>query len=224
MPTRDPEKRRAALKRYSEKHAAEIRERARQWREANPDAVAKYDSSPDRVQSRRIRDKVRDAKRRDGRKPYIKSYKQREAEAVRVKNREWRGENAERINAERRARWQRDPTFRLSIVLRSRLYDALKGKRRSGSAVRNLGCTLEQAVAHIERQFQSGMTWDNWGKWHIDHIRPMCSFDLTVPEQLAVACHYTNLRPLWAADNLRKGGKPHQEPTEATPAVLAVAQ
>jgi HNH endonuclease. len=53
------------------------------------------------------------------------------------------------------------------------------------------------------------MSWDNYGRdgWHIDHIRPCASFDLTDPEQQRQCFHYTNLQPLWAADNIRKGAK-----------------
>ncbi len=62
-------------------------------------------------------------------------------------------------------------------------------------------------MSHIESMFEPGMSWDNWGEWHIDHIRPLASFDLENAERLAEACHYTNLRPLWKVDNLRKGAK-----------------
>lgn len=97
---------------------------------------------------------------------------------------------------------------KLSCYLRNRLYCALKKNYKSGSAVRDLGCSIEELKKYLEAQFQPGMTWDNWGKygWHIDHIEPLCKFDLTDSEQLKKACHYTNLRPLWAEDNLRKSG------------------
>lgn len=72
-----------------------------------------------------------------------------------------------------------------------------------------LGCTLEELYAHIEAQFLPGMSWGNYGHdtWHIDHIKPCASFDLTDPEQQRVCFHYTNLQPLWAIDNIRKGAK-----------------
>lgn len=62
-------------------------------------------------------------------------------------------------------------------------------------------------MAHLEAQFAPGMTWENRGEWHVDHIRPLASFDLTDPEQLRTASHYTNLQPLWASDNLAKGAR-----------------
>jgi hypothetical protein len=62
---------------------------------------------------------------------------------------------------------------------------------------------------HLESKFQYGMNWDNWSfeGWHIDHIVPLASFDLTDRKQLLLACHYTNLQPLWAIDNFSKGDR-----------------
>jgi hypothetical protein len=69
--------------------------------------------------------------------------------------------------------------------------------------------TLEELMAHLEAKFLPGMTWDNRGEWHIDHIRPLCSFDFQTPEcpQFREAWALTNLQPLWAVDNLKKGGR-----------------
>jgi hypothetical protein len=107
-------------------------------------------------------------------------------------------------NLELRAQY----TFRkrLEHRLRGRVYGAIKSKK-AGSAVRDLGCSLEELRRYLELKFQPGMTWWNWGMdgWHIDHIEPLCNFDLTDRNQFLEACHYTNLQPLWAQDNLKKG-------------------
>jgi hypothetical protein len=95
----------------------------------------------------------------------------------------------------------------LATLLRSRLINALKGKRSAKAALLYLGCTLEDLRQHLESLFKPGMTWENHGSWHIDHIRPLASFDLTKEENLYKACHYTNLQPLWAKENLKKGSK-----------------
>ncbi len=96
-------------------------------------------------------------------------------------------------------------------ILRTRLYLALRSqglrKSKENSAVRDLGCTIPEFRAHMEEQFSPGMSWDNHGQWHIDHIRPLSSFDLRDPDQIRSACHYSNLQPLWATDNLKKGAK-----------------
>jgi hypothetical protein len=72
-----------------------------------------------------------------------------------------------------------------------------------------VGCTVPELRQHLEAQFTEGMTWDSYGRhgWHVDHIRPCASFDLTDPEQQRQCFHYTNLQPLWAVDNIRKGAK-----------------
>jgi hypothetical protein len=102
-----------------------------------------------------------------------------------------------------------DPNWKLRALLRHRLYIALHGNHKSGSAVRDLGCSVEFLKNYLESKFQPEMTWDNWSPkgWHIDHIKPLSLFDLTDREQLLKACHYTNLQPLWAKDNLIKGTK-----------------
>jgi hypothetical protein len=97
---------------------------------------------------------------------------------------------------------------KLKRLLRTRVSDALLGKKdKGGSAVRDLGCSIEELKAYIESKFMPGMTWENRGKkgWHIDHIIPLSAFNLSNEEQFRAACHYTNLQPLWAIDNIRKG-------------------
>lgn len=100
-----------------------------------------------------------------------------------------------------------DPRFRLTVNLRSRLNVALKRKVKSAHTMELIGCTIDELWNHLESQFQPGMTRDNYGKWHVDHIKLLASFDLTDHEQQRHAFHYTNLQPLWAIDNLRKNKK-----------------
>ncbi len=121
-----------------------------------------------------------------------------------VHSKNWRTKNKERVNAYRREFYKNNPIAKLRHNLRKRISRSL----RSGSCIENLGCTLEQLKVHLESKFQNGMTWENYGRhgWHVDHIRPLSAFDLTDVSQLKVACHYSNLQPLWATDNLRKGG------------------
>lgn len=96
--------------------------------------------------------------------------------------------------------------FKLSVLLRSRLREAIKNNQKVGSAVNDLGCSIYELKQHLESKFQEGMTWNNHGVhgWHIDHIIPLSLFDLENREQFLKACHYTNLQPLWSTDNLTK--------------------
>jgi hypothetical protein len=100
-----------------------------------------------------------------------------------------------------------DPLFRLSGNLRSRLYKALKGISKSSSAVKDMGCTLEFLKTYLECKFLEGMTWENYGKWHVDHIKPISMFELSNVDEVKKACHYSNLQPLWAKDNFIKSNK-----------------
>lgn len=100
--------------------------------------------------------------------------------------------------------------YKLARRMRSRLHSVLGSKesRFGCSAVRDLGCTLDELEKHLASKFVAGMTWSNHGThWHIDHIKPLASFDLTRRDEILKACHYTNLQPLWAVDNLIKGAK-----------------
>jgi hypothetical protein len=72
--------------------------------------------------------------------------------------------------------------------------------------VTDLGCSIDELKTYLESKFELDMSWDNYGRkgWHIDHIVPLCKFDLSNKVELERACHYTNLQPLWANDNLAK--------------------
>jgi hypothetical protein len=142
-----------------------------------------------------------------------RQYYEEHAEAIKKKTKEWQLNNKERRAATRRAyqaeRERTDLNYKIKKLLRTRLYHSIKGESRKGSAVSDLGCTIEQLKTYIESKFAPGMGWSNWSTngWHLDHVRPLSSFDLTDQEQLKKACHYTNLQPLWASDNLKKSNK-----------------
>lgn len=95
---------------------------------------------------------------------------------------------------------------KIAMYLRNRLNSALKGKRKAGSAVKDLGCSVADFMQYMDAKFKPGMSWSNWGKktWHIDHIKPLNSFDLTNAKEVKIACHYTNLQPLWYWQNISK--------------------
>lgn len=100
-----------------------------------------------------------------------------------------------------------DINFKLAVNMRIRLNCAIKNNQKTGSAVKDLGCTIPELKVWLEQQFQPGMMWENYGEWHIDHIVPLSKFDLTDRKQLIKACHWFNLQPLWAEDNLQKSNK-----------------
>lgn len=113
-----------------------------------------------------------------------------------------------------RKQWQKqqytnNPHHRLKQILRERVRKALKGKGKNGSAVKDLGCSIEELKIYLESKFLLNMSWDNYGTygWHVDHIIPLSQFNLSDRNEFLKACHYTNLQPLWAIDNIKKSNK-----------------
>lgn len=146
-----------------------------------------------------------------------KCYKKSYYSANRLKEKEsrltWRKVNVEKVNQYEKKYWKHkyhsDINFRISKNIRKRLNKLLKIKsiKKVDSVTKSLGCTQLELKLHLQSKFQSGMSWSNYGQWHIDHVKPLASFDLSSVDDFASACHYTNLQPLWAADNYLKSDK-----------------
>ncbi len=181
MPYKDPQKRLERARQYRQEQREAIAERKRLARAKKLEMIRSYD-------------REYNTKNKERRAEYHREYNSRES-------------SKQRRAQLRRKNWESNPQYRLGLLLRNRLWYALKGKKGNASTIALLGCSIAEAVRHIESQFQNGMSWANHGEWHIDHIRPLAAFDLENAEQLAEACHYTNLRPLWKVDNLRKGAR-----------------
>jgi hypothetical protein len=113
---------------------------------------------------------------------------------------------------EREYRYNRrkeDMFFKIKGNMSGRLSDLINKRNLGTTTLELIGCDRETFISHIEKQFTEGMTWENYGLkgWHVDHIIPLSSFNLTVEDEVKKACHYTNLQPLWWQDNLEKGNK-----------------
>ncbi|PYL06527.1 MAG: hypothetical protein DME33_13420 [Verrucomicrobia bacterium] len=122
--------------------------------------------------------------------------------------RRWLGarqsEAARKYVAERR---NNDPGFKLLLNLRGRIRAALKGAGKSRQTMQLIGCSIAELKAHLESLFMPGMSWSNYGEWHVDHVIPCCAFDLRSADDQRRCFHFTNLQPLWADDNFKKSGK-----------------
>ena len=161
------------------------------------------------------------------RKEYQKKYRLDNLEKVKKMTKIWIENNREKFNKlanksyhknkkkiikknmeYERKRLQTDMNWVLKKRLRNRLRQALKGISKSKSTMELLGVPhMDFLKTWIECKFKEGMTWENRHLWHIDHIKPCSSFDLTKPEEQAKCFHYTNLQPLWASENLSKGNR-----------------
>lgn len=113
-------------------------------------------------------------------------------------------------------KYDNDTAFHLSTTIRNRLKAAIRVNIKGGKNYTTIGdleelcgCSIPELILHIEKAWEADMTWDTYGLhgWHLDHIIPLSAVNLEDIEQRRIVCHYTNLRPMWAKDNLRKHDK-----------------
>jgi len=214
------EKKRAKNARYREKNREVLRQKEKDryhaMKEKDPEGFAEKE----RIRSREYRaehsqtEKYKEEARARANRNYEKI---KNCPIFKEKNRAkaacWYLDNTDRAIAYSTKRaselYKNDSQFRERIKAGRRTYMAIKHEHKKGRAIDELGCSAAEAREHIENQFSEGMTWENWSHagWHIDHKKPLCSFDMLDPEQLKIALHYTNLQPLWSEDNLKKGGR-----------------
>lgn len=123
------------------------------------------------------------------------------------KRKEYRTNYKKRKQEQRKERRKVDLLFVITNKMRCRIYKFLNKFKitKKNKTFEIVGCTPEFLKKHLEAQFENGMSWENRDKWHIDHIIPLSS--AKTEEELYKLCHYTNLQPLWAEDNLKKGNK-----------------
>lgn len=96
---------------------------------------------------------------------------------------------------------------RIIANYRGRIWKAIKRGDKSKRTIELLGCSIDKFKAHIESKFVEGMSWSNYGKWHVDHIKPCAGFDLSIPAQQRKCFNYKNTQPLWELENKYKRDK-----------------
>lgn len=167
-------------------------------REKRKAAMSKY------YEANKEREKERSSQyaknNREKRLEYLREYREKNIDKLREKAREYTKD-----------RKKRDPLFKLKSAIRINIYFAFN-RYKEGSKVQSksyseelLGCSLEYFVSYISEQFTEGMTLENHGEWHLDHIIPLATAN--TEEDVIRLCHYSNYQPLWAKDNLSKGSK-----------------
>jgi len=183
------EKREYDRKRYQEKRA-EICAQRKKYREENPELI-----------------KERKKKYREENKEKIAAKKRADylanPEKFKERSRKWRQDNKARYNKYQRDRFATNANAKLAHEIRCRVATYVKRHETCD----DVGCDIRQLREYLQDLFTEGMTWQNYGEWHVDHIKPLASFDLTDEEQFKAACHYTNLQPMWAEANFSKGRK-----------------
>jgi hypothetical protein len=140
-----------------------------------------------------------------------KEYRETSKEQNSIKHKEWIKNNKDKIRLSDRVysknRKRVDLNYKLKCNIRSKISYELKNNIKRKSTVDLLGCTVDKLRAHLESKFKEGMTWNNYGEWHIDHIKPCSMFDFSNKEHQVDCFHYTNLQPLWAKENIIKSNK-----------------
>lgn len=159
---------------------------------------------------------------RDCQREMARKYEERMGESLKERKRIWEENNKEKLKEIRKKTWLKhgkrwakiryeriksSETEYLKVLMRRRIRAILKSKnikkRLPSEAV--VGCSYHELKIYLESKFTDGMNWENQGSWHLDHIIPLSS--AKTEEEIYKLCHYTNLQPLWAQDNLKKGKK-----------------
>jgi hypothetical protein len=198
MSYKNKEKQKQYNKEYRLKNKEKIKQYNKEYRLKNKEKIKQF------------KKKYR-LKNKEKQKQYEKKWRLNNKEKANQKCKEWRLKNKEYskkyLSKYEKKRRKIDPNFKLIKNMRTRIWFALKRKYKSKSTIKLLGCSIEECWQHLESKFQPGMTRENHGLWHVDHIIPCASFDLKCPVQQLACFHYTNLQPLWAIDNIKKGAK-----------------
>jgi len=146
----------------------------------------------------------------EDKKQYFKDYYKKNKVRIIQDAAKYKKDNPDKVRKHKR-KYKKHPHVKVKKRQAERIRRALRsaGVRKSDTTLKYIGCTARELVTHLEGQFSLGMSWDNHGinGWHIDHIRPCASFDFSDEKQIYDCFHYTNLQPLWAADNMSKGDK-----------------
>ena len=174
----------------------------KKWREENPEYHKKYYEK--NYEKNREKDLAR-----------CKKYREKNREKIKARQRKWREENSEYKRKYMKQRRQEDPIFKLLCNMRNGLTNCLSGKSKNSHTMQYVDKTADELMNYLEERFTEGMTQTNYGQWHVDHIRPLSSFNFYQFEEgskefenlLHIAWNYTNLQPLWAVDNIKKGSQ-----------------
>ena len=221
MPYKDPEKKRTHDKEYYENHRAKKMAYSKEYHEKHRERMVaccrEYYKNHKKelvVQNKKYRKNHREEIAAKA-KEYQENHREKIAACRREYYENHREEAAaysknhrEELSAYQKKRMS-TPEGKIIAILRTRLRNALKGELRAAPTLKLLGCSIKYFLLYIEKQFKPGMAWDNHAKfgWHLDHIKPIASFNMLDLEQQRACFHYSNLQPLWWQENLIKNGK-----------------
>ena len=147
--------------------------------------------------------------KKHGKTENSKKYRREWAKNKYHNNEEFRKNCIKKVVEYERKKLYSDPEFKLKHTLRNRLRKAIKKKnaKKCKKTMDLIGCSTSKLMNHLESKFQKGMTWENHGDWHIDHIKAIATFNLLDEDEQKKCFHWSNLQPLWADENISKGDK-----------------
>jgi hypothetical protein len=171
-------------------------------------SAASYQKNKEKVLARQKEyvknnyDKIKKRISEYNKRPEVKERERKRVNAWRENNKKWVRDHKRKVYAE-------NPQFAIACRLRCIIGDSMRRSkwRKKETTESLLGCTFEFLKEYLESKFKNGMSWDKPDSFHIDHIRPLASFDLTDSDQQKAACHWTNLQPLYPVENMQKGAK-----------------
>jgi hypothetical protein len=196
--------------------ASKDKAKSRAWYQKNKDRVSREAKEKYALNKTAfsLKNKASHSRHRGKRLALMRRYREPRRYELAQKSRLYYLENKESIAPKKRAyearRIKENHQFRLSVRIRHRMRQAIKLQkgRKFCRFLEMTGCSSAFLIRWIAAQFQDGMTWKNYGLvWHVDHRKPLSSFDLTEERNQKAAAHFTNLQPLFALDNLKKGDK-----------------
>lgn len=187
-------------KKYYEEHKEERKEYLKKYREKNREKLLiqkreHWENNKSEINKKR------------------KVWRENNTDKICLRSKKYYEKNKDKIrtykNNYEMERKQTDVSYKLRINLRARIREAVKnnGTKKSYSTIILIGCEIDFLKQHLESRFKNGMSWNNYGEWEIDHIKPCSSFDLTDEEQQKICFHFSNLQPLWKTENRMKGAR-----------------
>lgn len=204
------QKQKESHKRSYEKHREERLAGARAWKAANKEKVkeARAEYFAKNKSKEYELNKIWLAKNPGKKSAYDRKYREKNLEKIKEHRSSFTYKDNK--NKKAKARYHSDENYKIEKILRASVLQALRLHKegRKANVIKSLiGCSIEALVTRLKSQFKPGMSWANHGQWHIDHKKPCKSFNLLDPKQQLQCFHYSNLQPLWAIENIKKGNR-----------------
>jgi hypothetical protein len=194
---------------YKEENKEKLKEYSEKYREENKEHIKKYNKKWYEDNKKHVSEnkKIYHQENKDHLKECAKKWRSDNREKINERRRKWRSDNKDILSEKYKEKLKNDTLFKLKQNIRTRIFNSIvnQGYSKNSKTIEILGISYEEFKFYIESQFLEGMSWENYGKWHLDHKTPI-SWAKT-EEEVYKLNHYTNFQPLWQFDNLSKGNK-----------------